>query len=330
MPNEPVECPNCGSGDVHQLAAESYACEHCHTNFRWVKPVKEAVVRQPIVCACGRIAVAFCTRCGAALCKTHSEELDSPCLWGKLSKKWKDLLPINSLSRDSDRVWGILSNYGDYNGVIRFIKENRIPENRGAVLCQRCHEECSEAIDAFYHKLEGLFEKLKACEKQLTWGVERYATLPERRQFHLHHGKIRSHKVLEALAGGELGAEERYSFWRCCWSGLMRGGIFSIGLFMLGIMLSLFGSPRVGGTLRHTALFAWAVPLTFRVILFFKGGDPEVARQRREYEAACAAARKAAEPVKAAEDQRLRREIRELEDQIKALIGEKRGSVAEN
>ena len=40
MPNEPVQCPNCGSGDVQQLAADSYACEYCRTNFRWTDHAK--------------------------------------------------------------------------------------------------------------------------------------------------------------------------------------------------------------------------------------------------------------------------------------------------
>ena len=43
MPNEPVQCPNCGSGDVQQLAADSYTCEHCRTSFRWADPTKITV-----------------------------------------------------------------------------------------------------------------------------------------------------------------------------------------------------------------------------------------------------------------------------------------------
>ena len=46
MPNEPVQCPNCGSSDIRQLATESYICQHCHTRFHWVDPTKRTVVHE--------------------------------------------------------------------------------------------------------------------------------------------------------------------------------------------------------------------------------------------------------------------------------------------
>ncbi len=71
MSNEPIQCPTCGSGDVRQLAPESYDCEHCHTNFRWVDPTKKTVVHKPSVCTCGSVATAFCVRCHEPLCNSH-------------------------------------------------------------------------------------------------------------------------------------------------------------------------------------------------------------------------------------------------------------------
>lgn len=71
MPNQPVRCPNCGSGDARQTSPDSYVCEHCHTSFRWVDPTKTTVVQQPSLCRCGNIAAAFCTRCHEPLCEGH-------------------------------------------------------------------------------------------------------------------------------------------------------------------------------------------------------------------------------------------------------------------
>jgi hypothetical protein len=71
MPNEAIQCPNCGSGDVLNVAADSYICEHCHTSFRWVNPTMSTVAQKPTVCACGTVASAFCVRCHEPLCEGH-------------------------------------------------------------------------------------------------------------------------------------------------------------------------------------------------------------------------------------------------------------------
>ena len=71
MPNEQIKCPNCGSGDVQALVADSYTCEHCQTDFRWVNPSKSTVVHEQKLCACGNVATAFCVRCHEPLCKGH-------------------------------------------------------------------------------------------------------------------------------------------------------------------------------------------------------------------------------------------------------------------
>ncbi len=71
MPIEQVRCDNCGSGDVRQLVADSYACEHCHTNFRWVDPTKRTVVHESRFCECGKVPTAVCYGCRQPVCGQH-------------------------------------------------------------------------------------------------------------------------------------------------------------------------------------------------------------------------------------------------------------------
>lgn len=73
MPNQPVRCPNCGSGDARQTTPDSYVCQHCHTNFRWVDPNKKTVVHKKPLCDCGRIAKRFCCCCGKGYCNKWEE-----------------------------------------------------------------------------------------------------------------------------------------------------------------------------------------------------------------------------------------------------------------
>ena len=132
MPNEPVQCPNCGSGDVQNLAADSYTCQHCNTNFRWVDPTQSRVVQKPSLCECGRVAVFFCVRCGKGLCQTHSS--DAPP--SKLSSEQRDyaLFWINNNLHS-----------GQYKECM---EKNRIPDDREAILCTRCAGECYLALAA--------------------------------------------------------------------------------------------------------------------------------------------------------------------------------------
>jgi hypothetical protein len=137
MPNEPVQCPNCGSGDVHQVAADSYQCEHCHTSFHWVNPTKTTVVQKPSLCECGRVAVVFCCRCGRGLCQMHED----------------DRRPVESISEmelefEVDRVgWWSSSQY------MEFRKRHRIPEDGEAIICTSCVVECCRAIEAHEEEL---------------------------------------------------------------------------------------------------------------------------------------------------------------------------------
>ena len=132
MPNEPVQCPNCGSGDVRSLAPESYRCEHCHTNFRWVDPTKSTVVQRPSVCRCGRVAVGFCCRCNAPCCSAH----------GGSTVDWKALsiaVQLAGFELQQDAI----SEGGETATVPASVRE--VLEEFGfprAVICERCYGEC--------------------------------------------------------------------------------------------------------------------------------------------------------------------------------------------
>ncbi len=97
MPIEQVRCENCGSGDVRQLAPDSYVCEHCHTNFRWVDPTKKTVVHKQSVCKCGNVAKAFCVRCQEPVCEGH-----------RLSHAWGQ----DGDDLYTDRALALLGEYG--------------------------------------------------------------------------------------------------------------------------------------------------------------------------------------------------------------------------
>jgi hypothetical protein len=43
MPFEPIRCGSCGSGRVRQLAPDTWVCEHCHIQFRWIDPSKKTI-----------------------------------------------------------------------------------------------------------------------------------------------------------------------------------------------------------------------------------------------------------------------------------------------
>ncbi len=118
MPNEPVQCPNCGSGDVRQLAPESYVCEHCHTNFRWVDPTKKTVVHKPSLCECGRAVVGACWRCQRPLCGTCAGAA------GDFYRSLADL--FRHLPRS----------------LCQTLESHNIPDNFDVLLCKKCNSEC--------------------------------------------------------------------------------------------------------------------------------------------------------------------------------------------
>jgi len=132
MPNEPVQCPNCGGGNVRQLATDSYACEHCQTDFHWVNPTKITVTHEQKLCACGRVAVGFCCRCGRGLCQTHGGA-GTP----KASKMSSEQLDFYM-----GRPYLISAQYKGW------MEKLRIPEDEEAIVCSRCISEFKPALDA--------------------------------------------------------------------------------------------------------------------------------------------------------------------------------------
>ena len=148
MPNEAVKCPNCGSGDVKQLAADSYACEHCHTNFHWVNPTKSTIVHESRVCNCGNNAVAHCVRCHEPLCEKHKNTWNTGLtLMGVVDNNLpKKLLEI---------ARGVLA-------------EHRIPEDLDirvfVCLCAKCESECYVGVTALRRVIHDEKEALgRAC-----------------------------------------------------------------------------------------------------------------------------------------------------------------------
>ena len=118
MPIEQVRCENCGSGDVCLLAAESYRCEHCQTNFRWVDPTKSTVVQKPSLCKCGRAVVGACWRCHTPLCGTCGGAA------GEFYRSLADL--FRHLPRS----------------LCQTLESNNVPENLEVLLCKKCNSEC--------------------------------------------------------------------------------------------------------------------------------------------------------------------------------------------
>jgi hypothetical protein len=160
---------------------------------------------------------------------------------------------------------------------------------------------------------------LEACKEQLTWGVERYAKLPPEPEL--------------------LPLVDVPPFWKNLLAGLVLGVVLFLAIgvanalvvLLLSIPLLLIynGEPPWSKTQFEVVNFLmWSAFIVSPVILVFphfkavaaNGRRPlENARRQREYESARAAALKAAEPVKAAQDHRLRCQIRELEGLIKTI-----------
>ena len=166
---------------------------------------------------------------------------------------------------------------------------------------------------------------LEACKQQLDWGVEQYAHLPQPPEF--------------------LKLEDVPSFWKGLGIGLVLIPVWWVVLiivgmivFLIALILSLFVSlgsdweKNLNFIFKLIYLVGVAVCVLFGPINHFRvkaanGDKPrENARRQEAYEAAMAAALRAAEPLKAAEDHRLRCQIRELEGLAKT-VGEKEAGV---
>ncbi len=127
MPNEPVKCPNCGGGDVQQLAADSYTCEHCQTDFRWVNPTTSTVVHESRVCECGNNAVAYCVRCREPLCEEHRKG------GFDLALRTDMRIPAETPPEIERAV------------MAKLMAKHRLPK-KDAVLCEKCQFEWFESL----------------------------------------------------------------------------------------------------------------------------------------------------------------------------------------
>jgi hypothetical protein len=140
MPNEPVQCPNCGSGDVRQLVSDLYRCEHCQTEFRWVDPTKTTVVQKPSACACGNVAQAFCVRCGEPLCKIHKKDW-----WLAVTSSMSLIMELYPSDTEPPE-W-----------VRRAMEKSRVPKQPNAILCAKCESECDAVLAATLEAVEKTF-----------------------------------------------------------------------------------------------------------------------------------------------------------------------------
>ncbi len=163
---------------------------------------------------------------------------------------------------------------------------------------------------------------LEACKQQLDWGVERYAQLPRPPEL------LKLEEVPPLFDGSQwLLTPIRFPFYF--------GATWIAFLLFFGFT-RLFKSDRnimfKEGTIKTIAVISLATTLWVTVKDHFKakaanGSRPrENARRQKLHEESKAAALKAAEPLKAAEDNRLRCQIRELEGLAKT-VAEKEADV---
>lgn len=185
-----------------------------------------------------------------------------------------------------------------------------------------------EADLAVFREYQEKYRGMKeACIQQLDWGVERYAQLPQRPEllaledvppfwnvglFEAAIWFVLSYTVAEILV----------------WLYPLLHALFSTLLGLIGI-----GSAAVFDIILHRIVYVGCVVIVlvslfphFRARLANGDMPQENARRQKAYEEAVAAALKEAEPLKAAEDHRLRVRIRELESLAKT-VGEEEAEV---
>ena len=161
MPNEAISCPKCGASDVRQAAPDSYVCKHCHANFRWVDPTRTTVAHKPSVCACGRVARAFCVRCREPLCKRHE---------GGGTDAW--VFSLEDLHSPSSRY----ARYHHEPEWVQQLEEHKVPQNQDAILCEKCGSECDAIIYAIGKSLDSALrtaaEEGRACGECLSQQIQ--------------------------------------------------------------------------------------------------------------------------------------------------------------
>lgn len=236
---------------------------------------------------------ALCPNCGGPLSETSVVALAPVCEHCK------------AVITETGGTLGLTSVYGVNDPTIT---ERRVEADL-AVFCD------------YRNKYAGMLE---ACKEQLTWGVERYAKLPPQPELL----ELKPVPSLLCILGWEPESEFRPGctaffllavisalissliydsldsrFWRVMFDSVR-------ALSRLAVILS---SPFYLGTLLVGLV-------SFAMATAANGKRPlENARRQKAYESARAAALKAAEPVKAAQDHRLRVQICELEGLIKTV-----------
>ncbi len=238
---------------------------------------------------------AICPRCGASLSETSVLALAPVC--GH----------CGSVITKSGGTLGLTSAYG--------VNDPTITRKRV--------EADLEVFCDYRNKYIGMLE---ASKEQLNWGVERYAKIPN------------PPELLEVIYVP--------NFWKDLFGGLffgiglsiaiwIGGGILMIVIALISAIIYAFVNSNLRGdppwfnficfVYGILVLGAWIVPLSAALLPHIKakianGKRPtENERRQMEYEMLLQQAMKAAEPVKAAQDHRLRCQIRELEGLIKTM-----------
>ncbi|MEI8197062.1 MAG: hypothetical protein WCI73_14275 [Phycisphaerae bacterium] len=182
--------------------------------------------------------------------------------------------------------------------------------NDPTITCKRVEADLAVLCE-YKERYVGMME---ACKQQLNWGVERYANLPNLPEY--------------------LAVQPVPSFGGCLGWGLLRasfwGGLPALVVTSIAILFSGMTSERLGWLYFEIAWYGGVIWFTLQPHYKAKaanGASPlENSRRRKVYEEAYFAAMKAAEPVKAAQDHRLRCQIRELEGLIET-VGDKADDV---
>jgi hypothetical protein len=163
---------------------------------------------------------------------------------------------------------------------------------------------------------------LEACKQQSAWSVERYARLPQAPEF------LKLEDVPPFWLGSAIGLGIAVVWFVGSFIACMIVGVI---LLIVSIVVKLdekllnfiFELIILGGSL----VCVLSGPFNHFRVKLANGDKPrENTRRQEAYEAAVAAALTAAEPLKAAEDHRLRCQIRELEGLAKT-VGEKEADV---
>lgn len=76
MALEQIKCSNCGSNDVMEMKANTYACRACETIFKYQDPNRSEVAVTPQFCeeGCGNPIKYKCALCGKMVCEGHGEK----------------------------------------------------------------------------------------------------------------------------------------------------------------------------------------------------------------------------------------------------------------